>query len=56
MQRYHLLEALAEHIASEVLTDFNLVNAVNVEVRKPEAPVNGVFDHFGVHIRRERNA
>ena len=56
VERYHLLEALAEHIASEVLTDFNLVKAVEVEIRKPEAPVNGVFDHFGVQIRRERNA
>lgn len=56
VERYHLLEALAENIASQVLGDFNLVKAVTVEVRKPEAPVRGVFDHFGVQIRRERDA
>ncbi|WP_430883665.1 dihydroneopterin aldolase [Fusibacter sp. JL216-2] len=55
VKRYHLLEALAENIASNVLENFHLVKAVEVEVRKPEAPVHGVFDHFGVHIRRERN-
>tara|TARA_Y100000588_G_C13616334_1_gene653436 strand:+ start:130 stop:495 length:366 start_codon:yes stop_codon:yes gene_type:complete len=54
--RYDLLEALAENIAKEVLADFSLVKAVNVEVRKPEAPVRGVFDYFGVQIRRERDA
>jgi len=55
VKRYDLLEALAENIASNVLADFQLVKAVEVEVRKPEAPVNGIFDHFGVHIRRTRN-
>ncbi len=56
VERYHLLEALAENMAHEILSGFNKLRAVSIEVRKPEAPVNGVFDHFGVQIRRERNA
>jgi len=56
VKKYDLLEALAHNIASNVLSDFKLVHAVNVEVRKPEAPVHGVFDHFGVQIRRQRDA
>lgn len=56
VKRYHLLEALAEHISMDVLATFDKVHAVEVEVRKPEAPVNGVFDYFGVSIRRDRNA
>lgn len=56
VKRYDLLEALAEHIASDILSDFSRVGAVSVEVRKPEAPVRGVFDYFGVQIRRQRDA
>ncbi len=54
-KRYHLLEALVEQIASDLLSKFDKVKAVEVEVRKPEAPVHGVFDYFGVSIRRERH-
>jgi len=56
VERYHLLEALAENMASDILAGFEKLSAVNIEIRKPEAPVNGVFDHFGVQIRRERHA
>lgn len=54
-KRYNLLEALAENISIKVLEQFQLVNGVMVRVRKPEAPVNGIFDYFGVEIRRDRN-
>jgi len=56
VERYHLLEALAENIASDLLSGFDKLSAVEVTIRKPEAPVNGVFDYFGVEIRRERHA
>lgn len=55
-KRYHLLEALAENIATETLEVFDKVMAIEVKVRKPEAPVPGVFDYFAVQIRRERHA
>ena len=52
--RFNLIEALAENIAKEVLEKFNLINEVMVRVKKPEAPVNGIYDYFGVEIRRRR--
>lgn len=53
-RRFNLIEALAENIAKEVLEKFNLINEVMVRVKKPEAPVNGIYDYFGVEIRRRR--
>ncbi|MBN1776463.1 MAG: dihydroneopterin aldolase [Oscillospiraceae bacterium] len=52
--RYDLIEALAEAIASEVLIRFPSVDALDVTVRKPQAPVEGVFEYMGVRIFRER--
>lgn len=54
-KRYALLEALAAAIVSDVLDKFSLVQAVNITVRKPEAPVKGIFGAFGVQIRRQRH-
>ena len=53
-RRFNLIEALAENIAKDILEKFNLINEVMVRVKKPEAPVNGIYDYFGVEIRRRR--
>ncbi|MBS5788311.1 MAG: dihydroneopterin aldolase [Clostridioides difficile] len=53
-RRYKLIEAVAENIAIEILEKFVLINEVLVRVKKPEAPVNGIYDYFGVEIRRCR--
>lgn len=55
-QVFNLLEALAETIASEVLKGFPLLEAVKVCVKKPEAPVPGIFDYVAVEIMRDRHA
>ena len=53
-KRFKLIEALADNIAESILNDFVLVQGINVVVRKPEAPVAGIFDYVGVEIRRSR--
>lgn len=53
-KRFNLIEALAENIAKEVLVKFDKVNEIMVRIKKPEAPVNGIYDYFGVEIRRKR--
>lgn len=55
-KRFNLIESLAENIAKEILNHFQLVKEINVTIRKPEAPVAGIFDYFGVEIRRKQNA
>ncbi len=53
-KRFKLIEALAGSIAENVLEQFIKVQEINVIVRKPEAPVPGIFDYVGVEIRRSR--
>lgn len=50
-ESFNLIEALAENIAASLLLRFPL-QAVEVTVYKPEAPVEGKFDHFAVQIYR----
>lgn len=52
--RKHLIETLAESIASQLLATFPQVRAVVVEVTKPRPPVDFHFAGVAVRIRRER--
>jgi len=50
-----LIEAVAEEIASAILTGFPPVERTTVTVRKPEAPMKGsLLDAAGVRIVRSR--
>ena len=50
-----LIEAVAEAIAVEILTNFPPVQRVSVTVRKPEVPMKGsMLDAAGVRITRSR--
>ena len=53
---FDLIEALAGAIARAALaaTDATMVVAVEVRVRKPEAPIDGVFDTVEVALLRHR--
>lgn len=55
-EEYNLLETICHQIANRVFEKFLLVDSIMVRVKKPEAPVPGIFDYFGVEIWRERNA
>lgn len=52
-ERYNLIEALAERIAQVILSKYS-VEEVLVRVKKPHAPLGGVFSYVGVEIRRGR--
>lgn len=54
-ERYDLIEALAERICSRILHDFPGVISITLKVKKPEAPVPGIFDYMGVEIERKRS-
>jgi dihydroneopterin aldolase len=53
---FDLIEALADAIATEALesTDPDVVEAVEVRVRKPDAPIDGALDTVEVAITRRR--
>ncbi len=48
-----LIETLAENIAQEILINHS-VQRVKVVIKKPSAPVPGIFDYMAVEIERER--
>jgi len=52
--KYNLIEHLAGNIISAVFDSFSMVEAADVLVSKPNAPVDGVFEAMGIHIFRER--
>lgn len=49
---FNLLEALAQAIADRIL-GFEMVKKVKVIVKKPNPPIEGVFDFFAAEIERE---
>lgn len=52
---FNLIEALAEDIAGQILDQYE-VEGVKVRVRKPNAPIEGVFEFMGCEITRKRAA
>jgi 7,8-dihydroneopterin aldolase/epimerase/oxygenase len=52
---FNLIEALAEAIAHEALTEFPALDEIVVRVRKPEVRLGGPLDHAGVQITRRRS-
>ncbi|MBI2762194.1 MAG: dihydroneopterin aldolase [Chloroflexi bacterium] len=53
---FNLIEALAEAIAHELLSDFPAIEEVVIRVRKPQVRLGGPLAHAGVEIRRRRSA
>lgn len=52
--RFKLIEALAEAIASAVLSEFALAQGVKVKIEKPSAPIAAIFDTVAVELYRSR--
>jgi len=53
---FNLIEALAEAIAHELLSDFPALEEVTVRVRKPDVQLGGPLNFAGVQVRRRRSA
>jgi dihydroneopterin aldolase len=55
-RRFYLIEAAAEAVAGAILSAFPPIERVVIEIRKPAAAIDAVFDHVGVVIERSRGA
>ena len=53
-RRFYLLEAAAEAVAQALLTTFPTLDSVSLELKKPGAPIDAIFAHVAVAIRRSR--
>ena len=49
-----LVECVAERIAAAILDEYQMVEKVDVSVKKPHAPISADFDYVGVEITRGR--
>jgi len=49
---FKLIESVAEQLAQDMLYEFPLVDFVELEIRKPEAPIPLPFGSVSVHIKR----
>ena len=47
-----LLEAVAERLSTEILLKYDLISAIDLEIRKPEAPIKLPFGCVSVKIHR----
>jgi 7,8-dihydroneopterin aldolase/epimerase/oxygenase len=52
---FHLLEAIAQAIADDVLAAFPAVDEIRVRIRKPKVRLSGALDYAGVEISRRRS-
>lgn len=53
-ERYDLIEALAERLCEDIFAVSPLVQKIVLKVKKPQAPLGGIFDFVGVEIERDR--
>lgn len=49
---FKLIETAAQSVAEAVLTSFPLIQSIDVEIRKPEAPIEAEFGSVSVKIHR----
>ena len=52
--KFNLIEKLASEIVKGILIKFPLVDKVDITVKKPFAPVIGIFEYMAVSLTRER--
>lgn len=52
---YNLIERLAGAIADNILYTFHLAKAVEITIRKLQAPIDGCFDYMAIKICRDRS-
>lgn len=51
---FRLLEALAHHLALEILRHFELAAAVRIDIRKPSVPIAGILEYAAIGVERNR--
>jgi len=51
---YDLIERAAQVIADALLSEYEMIEKVEVTVKKPHAPVSAEFDYMAVNIVREK--
>ncbi len=54
--KFRLIESFAHNISREILSAYEEIKEITVQVRKPEAPIDADFEWVGVEIKRSRDS
>ena len=54
LKRYNLIERLAKEIANQLCDEFSELSRVEITIKKPQAPIKGMFDHVAVTVVHEQ--
>lgn len=54
-EKYDLIERAAQVVCDALLSEFLMIESVTIRLKKPDAPMNAVFDYAAVEITRRRN-
>lgn len=52
---YNLIEKAAESTTKHLMKTFSQINAINLTLKKPEAPISADFEYVAVKISRKRS-
>ncbi|TDT71412.1 dihydroneopterin aldolase [Hypnocyclicus thermotrophus] len=52
-KNYKLIEALGENICKILFKKYNM-NKIIIEIKKPNAPIPGIFDYVSITLEREK--
>lgn len=55
-EKFDLIERAAQHVSDALLDAFPRIGALEITLKKPEAPIRADFASVSVAIRRERHA
>lgn len=52
---FNLIETVAENLSKKMFEKFQLLEKLEITVKKPEAPINESFEYVGIKIIRNRS-
>lgn len=53
-EKYELVEAIAERLATKILDGYMIIDELLVRVTKPDPPIPGHYESVAIEIRRSR--
>ncbi len=51
---FDLIEAAAQHVCDVLFATYDKINSIDITLKKPDAPIDAVFDHVAVRLLRDR--
>lgn len=53
-EKNDLIERVAQRVADALFEEFEMLKALKITIKKPQAPIKADFDYVAVQIERER--